>query len=389
MPSMPSEAFMQIRTALDTTTETTGGDSRTGVGAVFIQKEIDRMIRETINKDTDFRQVVPRKTIRQLAYIWNLETSMGSTAKAKFYSDGGTGVPYPNQYLQLFAPAKAMRSDYEVTGLTMAASASYFDALEREARTALQALALLEEQAFLFGDDTTADTTGMFITATYGVSGSYKGLYQLLDSAVAVADGYAGGFASTSSSYGTARSATTTDRGYKLNCKCVCTSSSASKPLSVDNLNAAITVSNIAGAKTHNRVYLCSERRMDEISALIAPQGRYVVGAASVELDGGQRVLTWRGNKIISSRFMTAYSKTSSNGSSITSTLGTDNCILFLDMDNISFYNVAGVDARHIPIMGADASQRSDVEGGYFKTYGVFAVERFDTQVIIYNLSAP
>ena len=41
---MPSDAFLQIRTALDSTTETTGGDTRSGVGAVFIQKEIDRMI---------------------------------------------------------------------------------------------------------------------------------------------------------------------------------------------------------------------------------------------------------------------------------------------------------------------------------------------------------
>ena len=49
------DAFLQVRTALDTTTEVSGGDTRSGVGAVFIQKEIDRMIKETINRDVDFR----------------------------------------------------------------------------------------------------------------------------------------------------------------------------------------------------------------------------------------------------------------------------------------------------------------------------------------------
>lgn len=385
---MYSDAFLQIRTALDTTTEVTGGDARSGIGAVFIQKEIDRMIRETINKNTDFRQIVPRKTIRQLAYIWNLETSLGGTAKAAFYSDGATGTPYPNRYLQLYAAAKSLRSDYEVTGLTIAASSSYFDALEREARSALQALALTEEQAFILGDDGSTESTGLTLNGKVGVTGSYKGLKQALSSAVALASGSTGGFADASTIYGATRSSTSTDREYKMNVRTVCTSSSASNPLSIDNLNAAITASNIEGGKTANRIYLCSERRMDEISDLIAPQGRYVMGASSVEIDGGLRVLTWRGIKIISSRLMALLGVTSSNGTSVTFA-DTDNCVLLLDMDNISFYNVAGVDARHVPIMGADASQRSDVEGGYFKTYGVFVVEKFNTQVVIWNLSTP
>ena len=38
---MLGDAYIQLRTALDTTTETTGGDTRTGIGAVFIQKIID------------------------------------------------------------------------------------------------------------------------------------------------------------------------------------------------------------------------------------------------------------------------------------------------------------------------------------------------------------
>ena len=385
---MPSDAFLQIRTALDSTTEVTGGDTRTGVGAVFIQKEIDRVIRETINKDTDFRQLVQRKTMRQLAYFWNLETSIGSTVKTKVYSDGGTGTPYPNKYLQLYVAAISYRSDYEVTGMTMAASSSYFDALEREARSAVQSHGLTEEQMFILGDDASSESTGLTLNGQVGVTSSFKGLKQLLSSAVALAAGSTGGFADASTVYGSTRSSTSTDREYALNVKTVCTSVTATNPLTTTNLNQAITESNIAGGKRANRIFLCSERRMDAIADLIAPQGRYVVGAAAVELDGGLRVLTWRGIKIISSRLMALFGVTSTNGTSVTFA-DTDNCTLLLDMDNINFYSVAGVDARHVPVVGTDTSQRSDVEGGWFKTYGVFVVEKFNTHAVIWNLSTP
>lgn len=382
------DAFVQLRTALDTTTETTGGDQRTGVGAVFIQKEIDRMIRETINRDVDFRPHVPRKTMRQLAYIWNLKTSIGATAKTAFYSDGASGTPQPNRYLQLFAAAKSLRSDYEVTNLTLAASASYFNALDTEARDALTALSLTEEQAFILGDDASSEGTGITINGLVGVTGAYKGLKQLLSSAVAVATGSKGGFNDASTVYGSTRSSTVTDREFKLNVQTVNTSGSAQTNLTRKNLDKAITVSNIQGGKSATRIYLCSERRLDEIADLIAPQGRFVIGANSVELDGGLRVMTWRNHKIIGSRFMAFLGVTSGDGSSV-SFVDTDNSVLFLDMDNISFYNVSGVDAVNVPINGADTSIRSDVVGGYFKTYGIFVVEKFNTNVVIWNLNTP
>lgn len=385
---MPSDAFLQIRTALDSTTEVTGGDSRTGVGAVFIQKEIDRMVREVRNKTVDFSPHVPRKTIRQRAYIWNLETSLGATAKTAVYSSGATGTPQPNRYLQLVAPVISYRSDYEVTGLTIATSASYWDALDREARSALQSHYLTEEQMFILGDDASSETAGLTLNAQIGVTSSFKGLKQLLSSAVAVAAGSTGGFADASTVYGSTRSSTVSDREYALNVQTVNTSATATNPLSVDNLNKAITRSNIAGAKTARRLFLVSEERMDAISDLIAPQGRFMIGAAAQELDGGTRVLSWRTIPFVSSRLMTYFGVTSTNGSSVTFT-DTDRAICLLDMDNISFYNVAGVDARHVPVLGADASQRSDVEGGWFKTYGVFAVEKFNTQVVVWNLAAP
>ena len=58
-------------------------------------------------------------------------------------------------------------------------------------------------------------------------------------------------------------------------------------------------------------------------------------------------------------------------------------------MDEISFWSVAGVDSRHVPVFGGAADQRKDVQGGFFKTYGVFTVDEFTTQVVIWNLSTP
>src|SRR3990167_894043 len=385
---MPSDAYLQIRAALDSTTESTGGDSRTGVGAVFIQKEIDRMIREVKNTTTDFSVHVPRKTMSQRAYIWNLKTSFGSTSKTAVYSDGGTGTPRPSQFLQCVAAAISYRSDYEVTGMARAASANYWDALDSEAKDALRSHYFTEEQMFILGDDASSETAGLTLNGLIGVTSAFKGLKQLLVSAVAVATGYDGGFADTTAVYGTTRSSTVTDREFALNVQTVNTSSTATNPLSVQNLDDAITKSNIAGAKFVRRIFLVSEHRLNRIGDLIAPQGRFVIGASSVELDGGKRVLSWQNIPIIASRLMTYFGVTSTNGTSVTYT-DTDRAICLLDMDNITFYNVAGVDARHIPVMGADASQRSDVEGGWFKTYGEFVVEKFNTQIVIWNLSAP
>lgn len=384
---MPSDAFLQIRTALDSTTATTGGDTRTGVGAVFIQKEIDRMIVESYNNSVDFSPLVPRKTMRQRAYIWNLVTSRGSTSKAAVYTDGGTGTPYPSEWIQLVASAISYRSDYEVTGLAMAAAGSYVDLLSGEARYALDSLAQLEEQMMICGDDTSSESTGLTINGTVGVTSGFKGLYQLMSSAVAMASGDSGGLNDASTIYGSTRSATSTDEEYKLNVNCVCTASNAQAEITTQLMDKAITISNIKGGKGHNRMFLCSERRLNKIKDLIAPQGRFVIGASMAQLDGGAQVLTWQGHKIVGSRYM-ALTGVTGDGTNATFS-DADNSMYFLDMDEIAFYNVSGVDRKHIPIRGSDSGIRYDVEGGYFKTYGVFVMRRFDTQVLIYNLSSP
>ena len=54
------DALAEVRGALASTTNTTGGDSRTNVGGVEIQKLTDRLIQDALNRGTDFRQRVKR-----------------------------------------------------------------------------------------------------------------------------------------------------------------------------------------------------------------------------------------------------------------------------------------------------------------------------------------
>src|SRR3990167_7148402 len=109
---------------------------------------------------------------------------------------------------------------------------------------------------FILGDDASSETAGLTLNGQIGVTSAFKGLKQLLSSAVAVAAGNTGGVADAPSVYGSKKNTTSTDREYALNVQTVNTSATATNPLSVANLNAGITRSNIAGAKTANRIFL-------------------------------------------------------------------------------------------------------------------------------------
>ena len=173
-----------------------------------------------------------------------------------------------------------------------------------------------------------------------------------------------------------------------LSCAVVATNTNgAQADLNIPNINRAVTASNKAGAKGHNRIFLCSEERGDEIEELLQPQQRWIAGAGLIEVDGGFKVTVYKGIKIVRSRYMDANGVLRTGGS--TSRSDTDVAFYLLDMDNIGFYSVGGVDTQHVPIVGSDSGIRYDVQGGYYKTYGVFVVKRFDTQVLIYNLNTP
>ena len=136
------DPLAEVRAILTTATNTTGGVAGTGGGAE-IQKHIDTMIADTINRGVDFRPLVTRKPINQLTYIWNLRSDLQSTTAVTFQAtEGQTGAPYFSTKYQLYAQCKSLRSDYEVTNIMIAGSSSYYSALADEAQCALDNLKL-------------------------------------------------------------------------------------------------------------------------------------------------------------------------------------------------------------------------------------------------------
>jgi len=252
---MLGDPLLSVRAALNSTSNTTGGDARSGIGGNEIQKMIDRFIVDDVNSEVDFIPLVQRKPLDQLSYIFNIKTDLGSTSKASFYSDGGNGTPYPSTKVQYFVIAKALRSDYAVTGLMQSASVSYYNALEDEARDALREMQLVEEKATLCGTDTSA----------YGVASAYIGLLQLMGSNATFSD--------TDTIYGTARASARNELDVSL----VAAGATSQDALDLKDLDSAIQKSDDAGGKGHRRHWVCSTARSYEINQLIQPQGRFVI----------------------------------------------------------------------------------------------------------------
>lgn len=359
------DPLISVRAALTSTTNTTGGDSRTGVGGVEIQKMIDKVIVDDINRNVDLTPLIPRKPHDQLAYIWNIRTDLGSTSKAAFYSDGGTGTPFGSTKVQYVATMKALRSDYAVTGLMMSGSASFYNALEDEARDALSEMQLVEEKSLISGSDTSA----------YGVASAWDGLLQLMGSNATFSD--------TDTVYGTARAAARDELDVSL----VAAGATSQDALDLKDLDLAIQKSDDAGGKGNRRIFFCSTARGYEINQLLQPQGRFVIGAGALELEGGTRVSTYLGIPIVTSRYMDKNGITW-NGSTKTKSY-TDAAMYLLDLDHIEWRILDGVDKQHIPITGNATDTRKDEIGGWFKMYAVPVMRRFRTQVLIYNLSVP
>jgi len=371
--------LMEVRTALTTTTNNNLW-AGTVAGGAEINKAIDKMIVDNINRGVDLRPLVSRKPLDQLAYIWNIRTDLGSSGKAAFYSSGSYGTPYPSSKKQLYATALGLRSDYEVTGLMAEASRSYYDAMADEAKDALDQLKLVEEKTMICGTDTNA----------YGTTSGYLGLLQLM-----LWNGSNGGDAEgtaakdmedTTTIFGTARADSAGVRFLDVSYVIAGTAGTATGVLELKHLDEAKDRSDKHGGKDSERVYFCSVERGSEISRLLQPQQRF---AGTLELEGGFKIATYKGIPIVTSRYM------DKNGATNTSTwdasTDADNSMYLLDLDEIEFRVLGGVDAKHVPIMGGigTGNIRLDVQGGYFKTYGVFVMKKFTTQVHICNLTAP
>ena len=397
---MSQQTLMEVRTALTTGANTTGVLG-SAAGGAEIQKKIEELPTEAYNKVTDLRPLLRSININQLAYIWNVVTESAnnsgiSNTSFTFYSGGAASTPQISSKTQLVAVGKAYRTDYEVEGLMMAAGMG--NQLTEEARYAAEAHAIGEERQIIQGGNITANDA---INATEAAA-AFNGLYGNIDTATAVRGGLMlngdattdlNGMGDTTTIFGTARATGTEVLDAGAFDVTASTTGGTRLDLELSHLDSAITISNKRGAKNNRRILLMSEERVDKVAQLLQAQQRFMSTGNTVEFDGGFRVLAYRRIPIIGSRYMDACGivKTLvSSAATITTPGNTDASVFLLDLDNIFMAYVAGVNAAHSPVTGGLATAptvRADVRGGYFKSYGVLVMKRFDTQVAIFNLA--
>ena len=376
------DPLIEVRAALNTTTNVTGGLGSSTWGAIEIQKKVDQLIADVINRGVDLTPLVARKPLDQLSYFWNVRRTLGSTSKAAFYADGAAATPFPSELTQLYAVSKALRADYEVTGLMIAGSSSYYDALADQARDALTELSIAQEKAMICGTDTNA----------YGLASAYQGLLQLM-----LWNGSNGGdtegtaandAADTTSIFGTARADTAAARFLDVAYVIAGTAGTATGVLELAHLDLAITRCNKHGGKDDEKIFFCSEERVDEINQLLQSQQRF---AGTLNLEGGFSIATYKGIPIVGSRYMDKNGATNTGSWNLST--DADNSMYLLDLDELEFRVLGGVDAKHVSVSGEVSGtagyNRADVMGGYFKTYGVFVSRTFNRHVHIANLTAP
>jgi hypothetical protein len=383
---MSNQNLMEVRTALQTGTNTTGVLG-SGAGGAEIQKKIDELPVDAFNKLTDLRPLIRSVNINQLAYIWNVveETSTGSSvanSSFTFYSETADGTPEVTSKQQLYSAAKAYRADYEVSNLMIAAGMA--NQLTEEARYAAEAMAIGEEKQIILGLNSTAGGSTTGFQGLYGdFQSTTKGGLMLNGVTATTQDG----LGDTSTIYGTVRS--TTNTGWmspQAHDAVGTTNGGTATDLTAPMLDSIITKSNKRGAKKSRRILLMSEERVDKLAQLLDDNRRFITTGNTIEFDGGFRILAYQRIPVIGSRFMDVAGILQSSGTT-TAPGNSDNSIFLLDLDSCFMAYVAGVNAVHTPILGQSAASRSDVRGGYYKSYGSFIMKRLDTSGVIFNLA--
>ncbi len=328
----------ELRTALTTTTNVTSGFDATY--GVEIMKAVDRQIQEILNNETVMRQVIARKPMGgQLSYHWNIRPTNNDSST--FYADGGSGTASTGSKVMLIATAKSFRTDWEVTNLSKASMASYFDAVSDEIMNAATAHALLEEKQIIGGTD----------TGCYGDASGYLGMKQLLNSYVTLSD--------TTSVFGISRASGKT----YLDCQLV---DAGSADISLDHLDSADTAIKKKAGSTW--MYLMSYDRHDKIGQLLQSQQRF---NDTVEVAGGFVVRTYRGAMIMPNLYM------DKAGSSDTDTA------VFVLGKNIWEMRVLKETGNQVATLG-----RTDSVGGFITTYEVLVCKDLTKNCLLYGLTA-
>lgn len=337
----------ELRATLSATTNT--GGVAPGYNAVEINAVIDKFIVDASPKFSELRSMIPRESISQGSYIWNVRTSDNSSklwaysfSEATLASGTNTNTPAQGAKKQLHAEPKSLRVDWEVEGLFLAASSSYYNAVADEIENAVKTFIDVEEKQIVGGNDSGA----------YGDANGFLGLKQIVNSYVTIGD--------TTTIYGIARASGKT----YLDAQVV---NAAGAALKLSHLDAMITAQRKTQAMPG--MFVVSYERADEINQLLQAQQRFT---GTMNTPAGFTVATYQGIPILKSRYM---DKTGASD--------TDTAMFLIAADNLKMKVLREVANRETDL------GRYDAVGGYVSAYEVLVSPRLISNVVLHNVAVP
>ena len=119
-------------------------------GAILTRENLDGFINSLVEKETPFRDRLPRKKGSGLAASWNVLTAIGSSTAA--FTEGGTPTEDSTTYDRRSAIYKELGKTKTVSDRMIAAGESFTDIESQLTEAALREVILDEEQLIVTGD---------------------------------------------------------------------------------------------------------------------------------------------------------------------------------------------------------------------------------------------
>lgn len=337
----------ELRATLSATTNT--GGVAPGYSAVEINAVIDKFIVDASPKFSELRSMIPRDTISQGSFIWNVRTTDNTSglwaysySEAVLSSNTNTNTPAQGAKKQLHAEPKSLRVDWEVEGLFLAASSSYYNAVADEIENAVKKFIDLEERQIVGGNDSGA----------YGDANGFLGLKQICNSYVTIGD--------TTTVFGIARASGKTYMDAQV-------VNAGAAALKLSMLDSMLTAQRKVQATPG--MFVVSHERSDEINQLLQAQQRFV---GTMNTPAGFTVSTYQGVPIVRSRYMDKAGQSD-----------TDTAMFLIAADNLKMKVLREVANKEVDL------QRYDAVGGYVSAYEVLVSPRLISNVVLHNVAVP
>jgi hypothetical protein len=339
---MSSESILkELRATLSAATNT--GGVAPGYSAVEVAAVIDKFIVDASPKFSQVRNMIPRESFDQGAYIWNVRTSdnsAGAWGISASESAANTINAAAGAKKQLYAAIKSFAIGWEVENFFLSISRSQYDAVVDEIQNAIAKAIDMEERQVIGGTDTGA----------YGNASGFLGLKQLLNSYVTLSD--------TTTVFGTARGSGKT----YMDCQLVNVANAA---LTIKHLDSAVDALTAVGGQAG--YFLTSIPMGSKMSQLLQSQQRFV---GTMNIAGGFQLQTYNGVPIVRSKYMDKF------GSS-----DTDTAFALIGANNLVMKVVKELSNKDIDL------GRYDSVGGNITMYEVLVAKDLTKNVLVYGVT--